>query len=223
MRPNYKRINPFTQIAELHNRGVDYVFNRLKEKSTPSEEVDFEEILQIVSEYVAKIQNNNFTEPSESSIAANYTILANFFNMGRDRIIDEMLLQKEVPQCVIKYLDRVRNLSDRLSSEEIIEELSDIENDLLNSSYTNDEIKYVLLYLAIAKGSLKDWVKNSQMRFPPVQERRGWPWKEDADSALQAALVAPLDFFMTGGTLTIVSLVGGSIVASTWSAIKNRR
>lgn len=219
MSTNGKRINPYTQIAALHNKGIDYVFRKLKERQQYAEEINFETILEIVSEYVAKIQNNN----SKSDIAANYAVLANFFNTDRDGIIDKMLEQKNVPKEVIEYLNKIRNLSDNLHPEEIISILSNVENELLNSRFTNEDIKYVLLYIAIAKGSLKDWTQNANLRFPEMPRETGWPWKDDAESALQAALIGPVDFFITGGTLTIVSVVGGSVVASTWTAIKRKK
>lgn len=219
MKPNSKRTNPYTQLAELHNRGIDYVFRKLKEKQNYSEEIEFETVLEIASEYIAKIQNDK----SKANKAANYAVLANLLNMDRDKVIDEMLIQKEVPREVIRYLDKVRNLTDNMHSVELVRKLSEVESQLLDSNYSNDQIKYVLLYIAIAKGSIKDWQKNYNLRFPERQEDKGWPWKEDSESALQAALVGPIDFFLTGGVLTVVSVVGGSVVASSWSAIKRRK
>ncbi len=55
MKRKYARTNPFTQIAALHNRGIDYVFRKLKDKQSYSEEITFETILEVVSEYIAKI------------------------------------------------------------------------------------------------------------------------------------------------------------------------
>ena len=81
-----KRTNPYTQIAALHNQGIDFVFRKLKDRQAYSEEISFENILEIVSEYMAKIQNKD----SKVDIAGNYAVLANFFNMDRDKIIDEM-------------------------------------------------------------------------------------------------------------------------------------
>jgi hypothetical protein len=120
-------------------------------------------------------------------------------------------------------LNIVRNIPSNAHPEEILKMLSDIERELLDSNFSNDEIKYVLLYIAIAKGSLKDWQQTAHLQFPKLQGSDGWPWKEDAESALQAALIGPVDFFLTGGVLTAVSVIGGSVVASSWTAIKNSR
>ena len=166
---------------------------------------------------MAKIQNKD----SKVDIAGNYAVLANFFNMDRDKIIDEMLVRQDVPSEVIAYLEIVRSIPSNTHPEEVLKILADVERDLLDSTYTNEQIKFVLLYIAIAKGSLKDWQQSAHLQFPSLHG--SWPWKEDAESALQAALVAPIDFFITGGVLTVVSVVGGSVVASSWTAIKNSR
>lgn len=214
-----RRINPYNGIAVLHNQGIDYVFRKLKERKEYNEEIRFETVLEIVSEYMAKIQQDK----SKAAKAVNYALLADLFNMDREQVINEMLRQKEVPADVIKYLDLVRELSEDLHSEELLKYLSAIEQELLHSNFSNDQIRFVLLYIAIAKGSIRDWQRNADLIYPGMQEYKGWPWKEDAESALQAALVAPIDFFLTGGVLTVVSVVGGSVVASSWSAIARKR
>ena len=70
---------------------------------------------------------------------------------------------------------------------------------------------------------MKDWHQTANLQFPKLGGNDTWPWKEDAESALQAALIGPIDFFLTGGVLTVVSVVGGSVVASSWAAVKNAR
>ena len=220
MKPNRKRVNPYTQIAALHNRGIDYVFRQLKDRQSYSEAIDFETILEIASEYMAKIQNDK----SDAKKAMNYAELANLFNMDRDKVVDKMLEEKGIPMDVIGYLQRVRNLDENLYSDDLIKKITNIENELLDSDFSNDDIKFVLLYIAIAKGSIKDWQRNYNLRFPNNFEEKGWPWKEDADTAYQAALiVGPIDFFITGSVATVVSVVGGSVVASTWAAVKNKK
>ncbi len=216
MEPHKRRNNPYTQIAALHNRGIDYVFRKLKDKHNYSEEISFETILEIASEYIAKVQN----EKSEEKKAISYSVIAEMFNMDRGRYIDSMLELKKVPKGVIRYLEEIRGLNEDFQSDELIRNISNIEAQLLNSEYSNEDIKYVLLYIAIAKGSIKDWTQNYNLRFNVPEKQSGWPWKEDAESALQGAFV---ESTITGGVFSIVSVVGGSVVGSTWAAIKKKK
>ncbi len=218
MKPHLHRTNPYNKLAELHNKGIDYVYRKLKERQLHAEEIEFETILDIVSEYIARIQGDR----SKLGIANNYAVIANLCNMDRDAIIDQMLEQQKVPREVIGYLENLRHLPDSLHSSDLIRQISVVEKELLASSYSNDEIKYVLLYIAIAKGSIRDWQQHAELRFPEADDR-GWPWKEDAESAVLAAVVAPVDFFLTGGVLTGVSMIGGSVASSSWAAIKRKR
>lgn len=220
MKKNKKRVNPYTQIAILHNHGIDYVFKKLKDKHTYNEEISFETILEATSEYMAKIQSDK----SEAKKAVNYAILVNMFNMDRGKFIDEMLEKLNIPMPVIGYLEDVRKLDETLQSNELIKQIADIESELLATDYSNEEIKFVLLYIAIAKGSVKDWQLNHNLRFPKVHDEYGSPWKEDAESAMHAALlIGPFDFVITGSVLTVASVVGGSVVASTKAIINRRR
>ena len=157
-----KRTNPYTQIAALHNQGIDFVFRKLKDRQAYSEDISFENILEIVSEYLAKIQNKD----SKVDRAGNYAILANFFNRDRDKIIDEMLVRQDVPSEVIAYLEIVRSIPSNTHPEEVLKILADVERDLLDSTYTNEQIKFVLLYIAIAKEVLKTGNNQHIYNFP---------------------------------------------------------
>ena len=126
MARNEKRTNPFTQIAALHNQGVDFVFRKLKDRQAYAEDISFETILEIVSEYLAKIQGSE----AKMIMATNYAVLSNLFSMDRDKIIDEMLIRREIPKDVIAYLSIVRSIPPDSHPEDTIKKLSDIEREL---------------------------------------------------------------------------------------------
>lgn len=217
MKHNFSRTNPYKEIAALHNKGIAFVFRRLKLRQSEDCKVNFETILEVVSEYMAKVQGDE----TELNMAKNYVLLANFFNGRQDDLINQMLILQNVPREVINFLNEIRYLNDDMNSEELLSKISDIEQKLLNSDFSNDQIKYVLLFIAVAKGSIKDWKVNSDLILPGKILNGGWPWKEDAEAALEAFLIAPIDIAVSGGGLTVVSVIGGSVVSSTWAAIKN--
>lgn len=209
-----KRFNPFKKIAALHNEGVDYVFKELKKRNLADSEINGEDLLDIVSEYMATITSTSNVSLADK--AKHYEILAKILNKPQTNIND---LIENVSHSNIYYdFTELLDLSEEMSHNDAIERLSSVEKRLLDSDYSDEDIKPILLFIAIAKGSIQncDYVKFIFDRREAYDIH--WPWKQDGEGAIHGLAVSVI----FEPHITIAAIVGSAVYKSVETIIQER-
>jgi len=205
-------MNPYDAIGKAHNKGLDYVVTNLN----PMEDVKSERIVELVSQYLVSLTTKNThdkdcSEMNEAFIK-NYTSVGKALNLLATRSTAELLKEGKFNEKQIGLIEAVVCLSEEraLDREGTIKILKNIEERMLASDLSTEELEVPLMLVSIAKYSVSYWmeqIKNEKSEWKNfIKEdfaKFKWPWKADAMGALTGA---------GGGIIGIVGgAVGGSI------------
>ena len=205
-------MNPYDAIGQEHNKGLDYVVANLN----PQEDIKHERIVELVSQYLVSLTTKSMhdkdcTEMNEAFIK-NYASVGKALNLLATRSSAELLKEGKFNEKQVGLMESVLCLSEEraLDREGTIKILKNIEERMLASDLTPEELEIPLMLVSIAKYSVSYWmeqIKNDKSEWKNfIKEdfaKFKWPWKADAMGALTGA---------GGGVIGVVGgAVGGSI------------
>jgi len=219
---NKKRENPFIEISNIHNVGVDFVIEKLKNQGEfESKTLTHRKILETTSDYLSTIIIKN--EKLPKNIIQN--ILINSKIVSYNKSIDKIFSIHNVPAELIAYAKEVEGLSNNLSPEIFLENLLRIEKKILESECTAVEIQYPLLYVSIAIASLKYW---RDKKLNPDKYKRPTPLKPHIIITLSKADAKGA--IIGGGAekilihhITTILVAGHSIISSVEKYLDERK
>lgn len=208
-----KKINPYKEIAQLHNEGVNYVITKISQNPDPSRE----QILGAVCEYL-KITG----KLSKVDSAINYVSLASLLNK-EGALESNKLKDLDVSPTSRTYLKTLLSLSTlRKDVDETRYKLQELEQEVLNSDMTGKDCAYPLLFIAIAEASIEYWLREEKKKTSLWKKLKRVvkyiPWKADAKGAIDAAIDSGIEMIFavepTNAGMTVLKIVGHSICAS---------
>ena len=209
------QINPFSNVGELHNGGLDFYIQTVA-KNVGNDELTFEIIVQHVCTYLKAI--NNGSKLAESIYAAE---IISVYQKGRSngQIIKGLGLEKMAEELLNELLG--------ISSDDpdlCLQKASKLYERLISANF-NERDRRILQYLfAIAEASIQYWkqenTKKKSLWNTFVGKVKSWPWQEDVRGGAKA-MVSPTATMIFGGLpdpfLTSTIIIGSSILASTMS------
>lgn len=213
--------NPYQEVGELHNAGLDYVINNL-EKDQP---VTIHRIIELVSKYLQSVKDDD----SDYSKAVYYKLVSNTVN--RLNIVPMEELFRETRNCreSICYLNEIQKISEDFDYPTTLKILKNIEMNILSSDMTEEERQYPLLNVGVAIASVKYWIaqiadaKSPWIPFTGPPAAFKWPWRSDANGAIAGGIGGAVGGSLggPGGILVggILGAIGGAIGASVADAL----
>ena len=216
-------LNPYDVLGKAHNRGLDYVIERLSSDG----EIKPERVVELASQYVESIDNQCCErehshhdrcgkEDMKIGFVNHYVAIGNNLNLLVLNSVDELVKRQafnEEQQC---FINQIVNVSDErdLDLEGTLKILMNIEEQILASDLTPEELQVPLIMVSVAKYSVKYWMeqmKDDNSRWGDFVEggldKFKFPWKADALGA------------MTGIGGGFVGAIGGAIGGSVISAL----
>lgn len=205
-------MNPYDAIGKAHNKGLDYVVENLN----PQDDIKHERIVELVSQYLVSLtgkgtHDKDCAEMNEAFIN-NYASVGKALNLLATRSSAELLKEGKFNEKQVALIEAVLCVSEEraLDREGTIKILKNIEERMLASDLSTEELEVPLMLVSIAKYSVDYWmqqIKNDKSEWKNfINEdfaKFKWPWKADAMGALTGA---------GGGVIGIVGgAVGGSI------------
>jgi len=209
-------MNPYDAIGKVHNKGLDFVI----EKLNPQEEIKYERIVELVSQYIVSLKTNephkeDCTDMKEDFIFG-YVGIGKSLNLIATKSISEIMLEHKFNEKQKCFMDAILNVSeDRdLDREGTLKILLNIEEQMFNADLTPQELEIPFMCSSIAKYSVKYFMEqisndNSEWKnfISGDLAKFKWPWKEDALGALGG---------LSGGLL---GAIGGAIAGSLGAAL----
>ena len=220
-----KRVmNPYDAIGKAHNKGLDFIV----EKLNPQEEIKYERIVELVSDYLVSLRTNEKHEDGCSDMKEDfifgYVGIGKTMNLLATTSIVELMKKAQFNQKQICFIDSVLNVSDDrdLDREGTLKILLNIEEQMLKSDLTPQELEVPLITVSIAKYSVSyfmEQIKNDKSEWRNfIKEdlaKFKWPWKADGKGAVGGALGG-----IGGGPGgVILGGIGGALGSSIASAL----
>lgn len=209
-------MNPYDAIGKVHNKGLDFVVERLN----PQEEIKHERIVELVSQYLVslkanEVHNDDCTDMKEDFIYG-YVAVGKTLNLMTTKSIKEVMQERELNEKQMCFIESIVNVSEEraLDREGTLKILMNIEEQMLASDLTPRELEVPLMTVSIAKYSVNyfiEQIKNDKSEWKNFINgdlaKFKWPWKKDAIGAL------------TGAAGGIIGAIGGAIGASLGAAL----
>jgi hypothetical protein len=211
-------MNPYDAIGKAHNKGLDFVV----EKLNPQEEIKHERIVELVSQYLVSLRTNDehkdgCTDMKEDFIFG-YVGVGKTMNIVSKYSLEELMVKGEFTAKQKCFLEAILNVSEErdLDREGTLKILLNIEEQILASDLTPKELEVPLIVVSVAKYSVKYFME--QMNNDESEWKNfingdlsnfRWPWKKDGKGAIGGALGG-----VTGG-------VGGVILGAIGGALGN--
>lgn len=208
-------MNPYDAIGKAHNKGLDFVV----EKLNPQEEIKYERIVELVSQYLASIKSKETHEDGCTDIKEDFIIgyvnVGKSLNLSATVSIKELIHQGKFSEKQICFIEAILNVSEErdLDREGTLKILMNIEEQILASGLTSQELEIPLMMVSVAKYSVKyfmDQIKDDKSEWKNFIDgdlaKFRFPWKADALGALTGA---------GGGLIGVIGgALGGSLAAA---------
>lgn len=209
-------MNPYDVIGKVHNKGLDFVVEKLNSQ----EEIKKERIVELVSQYLVSItgkenHEDDCTDMNQDFILG-YVCVGESLNLITTNSIKELIEKGEFTEKQKCFIETILTVSEdrALDREGTLKILLNIEEQILASNLTSKELKVPLTMVSIAKYSVKyfmDQINNDASEWKNFIDgdlsKFRWPWKADALGAL------------TGAGGGIIGIVGGALGGSIASAL----
>lgn len=204
--------NPYKKIAELHNKGLEYLIKKKAIKT--AKRLSKEQIIEIICEFFKEMSGQN----SAVDEAINYSILIELLNKNVDENSLKELELSEPAYKIIKDLLAINSDNEQV----ILKKIEELEKEVFNSNFNTRDKSYTLLLLAIAEASVKYWTKEiskgDSIWSRVLGKVKLIPWKADVKGAANALIDPSVDVIFQGTPLqpiiVVVKVIGSAIFAS---------
>ena len=217
-------MNPYDAIGKAHNKGLDFIV----EKLNPQEEIKHERIVELVSQYIVSLKadeehKDGCTDMKEDFIFG-YVGIGKTMNLISKYSVSELIEQGKFSEKQKCFLESILNVSEErdLDREGTLKILLNIEEQILNSDLTPKELEVPLIVVSVAKYSVKyfmEQIKNDKSEWKNFIDgdlpKFRWPWKADGKGAIGGALGGAAGGI--GGV--ILGGVGGALGSSIAAAL----
>jgi len=216
-------MNPYDAIGKAHNKGLDFIV----EKLNPQEDIKQERIVELVSQFLVSLRTNEDAKDDCSS--KKFDFILGYVGVGK---VMNMLTQKSNAELIESgafsakqkcYLEAILEVSKErdLDRDGTLKILMNIEEQILLSDLTPQELEVPLIAVSVAKYSVKyfmEQIKNDKSEWKNFIDgdlaKFRWPWKADGKGAIGGALGGVAGG--VGGVIlgAIGGALGGSIAAA---------
>jgi hypothetical protein len=212
MKASDDQTNPYKKIAELHNKGLEYLIKKKAIKT--AKKLSKEQIIEIICEFFKEMSGQD----SMVDEAINYSILIDLLNKN----IDENSLDKlELSENAVKIIKKLLAINSE-NEYEILKSIAELEKEVFNSNFNIRDKNYTLLLLAIAQASVKYWAKEinkgDSIWSRVLGKVKLIPWKADVKGGLNALIDPSVDVIFQSTPLqpviVVVKVIGSAIFAS---------
>lgn len=216
-------INPYDVVGKAHNKGLDYVV----EKLNAQEDIKIERVVELVSQYIASLRGEAHSDECKDikeDFIFGYVAIGRALNMMSSYSVKELLQKGEFNEKQKCFVESILNVSEdrALDREGTLKILLNIEEQILASDLSEKELQIPLLTVSIAKYSVKYFIeqmKNDGSEWKNFIEgdlsNFRWPWKADGKGAVTGAIGG-----ITGGAGgVIIGALAGAIGGSVASAL----
>ena len=216
-------MNPYDAIGKAHNKGLDYIVERLN----PQEEIKYERIVELVSDYLVSLRTSEKHEDDcpdmKEDFIFGYVGVGKTMNLLATTSIVELMKKAGFNQKQICFIDSVLNVSEEraLDREGTLKILMNIEEQMLKSDLTPQELEVPLITVSIAKYSVNYFIEQMKDRESKWRSfiksdlaKFRWPWKADGKGAVAGSLGGiggGIGGVILGG---IGGALGGSVAAA---------
>ncbi|AZA84044.1 hypothetical protein C1637_16265 [Chryseobacterium lactis] len=209
--------NPYNQVGQMHNDGMQFVIGNINPSST------IEQIVQSCASYVQKLSDNSSSEAYVNWNAFISESINRTEKLQLSGMIDWLQQKDLITKEGIDFINSINDLSDDLSLSEVVSKIDSIENDILSSKMSVEQQSYPLLYAAVAKysaqyGELQETSSNSKWKEIKTARKFSWPWKKDAEGAISGAIGGAIGGIGGGlagvGIGALLGAIGGGLGSS---------
>ncbi len=223
MEKNEKRVavlNPYDVLGKAHNKGLDYVIERLNSQ----DEMKPERGVDLISQFLESLKDEhshqrydecNNNHGSNESMINHYIAVGNCVNMLAIHPVSELVKRSPIKENQKCLVEAILNVSDEmnLDYEGSLKILMNIEDRILASDLSEEDLQLPLIMVSIAKYSVKYWMEqiacdNSKWKnfVEGDLSKFKFPWKADAVGALTG---------VGGGVIgSLGGAIGGSLAAA---------
>ena len=184
-----------------------------------------ENIIRITSDYVMII-----TEASPKKYinhAMIYAFIAKTINELELKSLSEILRHARLTEKSVCFINGMLHISEDMDYPTTLKFVENIEENILFADISENEKQFPLLFAAVAKGSIKYWIKQLEDANSPwidilseigmTMEDVKWAWREDGQGAIAGMFNGALAGIFTNsgaGTMAFSMSVGCSVAAS---------
>ena len=217
-------VNPYDALGKVHNEGLDYVVARLN----PEEETKYERVVELVSQYLVAISKD---EPHTDDCNSNtngfmygYVAVGKAMNLIATPSVDDITNEAGFNPTQKGFINAILNVSDEraIDFEGTLKILQNIEEQILNSGLTPEEMEVPLITASISKYSVKyfmDHINDLDGKWKFFIEddiaKFKWPWKADGKGAIGGALGG----VTSGPGGVVIGAIGGALGSSVAAAL----
>ncbi|MXS71528.1 hypothetical protein GSF70_09895 [Flavobacteriaceae bacterium W22] len=143
--------NPYNQVGQMHNDGMQFVSGNINPSST------IDQIVQSCALYVQKLSDNS---SSETYVNWN-AFISESINRTEKLLLSGMidwLLQKDlITKEGMDFINSINDLSDDLSLSEVVSKIDSIENDILSSKMSVENNR-ILFFMQLLQNTVPNMV-----------------------------------------------------------------
>lgn len=224
MEKNEKKVavlNPYDVLGKAHNKGLDFVMERLNS----SDKMKAERGVDLISQFMESLKDEHSHQRQDAcsgnhgnneTMINHYIAVGNAVNRLAIHPVNELVQKSKLTEKQNCFIQSILNVSDEmaLDYEGSLKILQNIEEQILASDLTAEELQLPLSMVSIAKYSVKYWMEqissdNSKWKNFVEGDLAAFkfPWKADALGA------------MTGIGGGVIGAVGGAIGGSLAAAL----
>lgn len=223
MEKNEKKVavlNPYDVSGKAHNKGLDFVIERLNAQDV----MKAERGVDLISQFLESLKDEhshqrhdecNSNHSSNEAMINHYIAVGNAVNMLALHPVNELVERSKLSEKQNCFVQAILNVSEErdLDYEGSLKILLNIEEQILASDLSAEELQLPLIMVSIAKYSVKYWMEQINCEDSKWKKFVGgdlaafkFPWKADAIGAMTG---------IGGGLIgSLGGAIGGSLAAA---------